>query len=139
MGDLPFYRVENNVNAFERAGVDFAGPILIHYKLRGKRPTKAYLAIFVCFLTKACHIEVVTDLSSAGFISALKRFFARRGLRTDIFCDNATNFVGASNELKELMHTIHNEDNKTMLLNECTKQGVNFYFIPPRSPHFGGL
>mgnify|MGYP004579188501 CR=1 FL=1 len=107
MGDLPYYRVSGSVHAFERVGVDFAGPIMIHYNIRGKKPTKAYLAIFVCFLTKACHIEVVSDLSSSAFISALKRFFACRGLSSDIFCDNATNFVGASRQLAELSMETH--------------------------------
>ena len=99
MGQLPVYRVVGNARPFERAGVDFAGPIYIHYKIRGKKPTKAYIALFVCLLTKYCHLKIVSDLSSSAFIPALKRFFARRGLNTDIYSDNDTNFIGASREI----------------------------------------
>lgn len=35
------------------------------------------------FATKAMHIELVTDLSTNGFISALQRFVSRRGTPTD--------------------------------------------------------
>ncbi|XP_065367154.1 uncharacterized protein LOC135959932 [Calliphora vicina] len=44
------------------------------------------------------HLEVVSDLSTDAFIAALKRMIGRRGLPTDIFCDNATNFVGANSK-----------------------------------------
>jgi len=56
--------------------------------------------VFVCLAVKAVYIEVVTDLSTEAFLAALKRFSGRRGLPTDIFCDKATNFVGASNQLR---------------------------------------
>ena len=45
--------------------------------------------------TKAVHIEVVSDLTTEAFIGALKRFTARRGKPSNIYSDNATNFVGA--------------------------------------------
>ncbi|XP_043500859.1 uncharacterized protein LOC122523263 [Polistes fuscatus] len=52
---------------------------------------------------------------------------ARRGKCSDIYSDNATNFVGAANELKARV--------SRSLVNE----GIKWHFIPPRSPHFGGL
>ncbi|XP_075163311.1 uncharacterized protein LOC142235943 [Haematobia irritans] len=136
MGDLPSNRVKGNSRPFEHAGVDFAGPITVHYKIRGKRPYKAYIAVFVCFLTKACHIEVVSDLSTDSFIASLKRFFARRGLSSHLYCDNATNFVGASRRIGCSMFTNQEKDD---IEKECGKRSVQFHFIPPRTPHFGGL
>ena len=135
MGPLPASRVKGSIHPFDRAGLDFAGPIWMHFNTRGKRPVKVYLCVFVCFLTKACHLEVVSDLSANAFIAALKRFFARRGLSSELFCDNATNFVGASNQLNGLMEAT----NKRQIDDECSQRGVRFHFIPPRSPHFGGL
>ncbi|XP_043496357.1 uncharacterized protein LOC122520328 [Polistes fuscatus] len=50
--------------------------------------------------TKAVHLELVNDLTTEAFLAALRRFMARRGKCSDIYSDNATNFVGAANELE---------------------------------------
>ncbi|BFG03085.1 uncharacterized protein DMAD_02427 [Drosophila madeirensis] len=139
MGSLPASRVQQGVKAFERTGLDYAGPLWMHFNQRGRRPIKVYLCVFVCFLSKACHLELVSDLSTNAFIAALKRFFARRGISAELFCDNATNFVGASRELKAIADLIWNDSGKHQIVDQCSQLGVNFHFIPPRSPHFGGL
>lgn len=90
---------------FQTTGVDYAGPILIKpilRKLGGYKLVKSYIALFICFSTKAIHLEVVTDLTSENFIATLKRFIARRGKQLSIHSDNNTNFVGANSALNEL-------------------------------------
>lgn len=82
---------------------------------------------------------MVSDLSTDAFIGALKRFISRRGRCQNIYSDNATNFVGAKNQLAELQQTIYSEDNQEKIVTECSNKGINFNFIPPRAPHFGGL
>ena len=58
MGDLPAHRVRP-ARAFLHAGVDYAGPILLRLsKGRGVKSVKGYIAIFVCFSTRAVHLEV---------------------------------------------------------------------------------
>ncbi|XP_055714325.1 uncharacterized protein LOC129808570 [Phlebotomus papatasi] len=81
------------------------------------------------------HIELVSDLSTGAFIASVRRFAARRGNPSQILCDNATNFVGADRELRELF-----KDSQTQnkIMNIVADQGIEFKFIPPRSPHFGG-
>lgn len=138
MGNLPKERV-TPARPFENTGVDFCGPIQIHYKLRGKRPTKAYIAVFVCFAVKAVHLEVVSDLTTDAFLAALKRFIGRRGLPAKIFSDNATNFVGANNRLSELKELFGSEEHRSKVDRYCVHQGIQWKFIPARSPHFGGL
>lgn len=138
MGNLPMERVTPS-RPFYYCGVDFCGPVKTHYKIRGKGPTKSYLAVFVCFSTKAVHMEVVGDLSAESFIYALKRFIGRRGLCHTIFCDNATNFVGAKSELADLRNAINSEDVQSNIESACLKNGIDWKYIPPRSPHFGGL
>ncbi|GFY15734.1 uncharacterized protein TNCV_1283791 [Trichonephila clavipes] len=79
MGDLPTHRVTPS-KPFSVCGVDYAGPInILRYRGRGAKTTKGYIALFVCFVTKALHLELVSDLTSEAFIASLKRFCARRG------------------------------------------------------------
>lgn len=99
MADLPTERLEPN-RPFKKCGVDYAGPIAIKTSLRRNAAVlKGYICVFICFSTRAVHIELVTDLTTEAFLNALKRFIARRGVCSDIFSDNATNFVGANNRL----------------------------------------
>lgn len=95
MGQLPSPRITPS-RPFLHSGVDFAGPFqLKRFKGRCQSFYKAYFAIFVCFSTKAIHLEVVIDLSSASFIAAFRRFIGRRGLVRDLYSDCGSNFVGA--------------------------------------------
>jgi len=96
-----------------------------------------YIAVFICFSSKAVHLELVEDLSSDIFISIFKRFIARRGLPQRVHCDNGTNFVGASRQLKELQEAFNQQATALRLF--ASEEGVEFVFTPPRAPHFGGL
>ncbi|GFU82589.1 integrase catalytic domain-containing protein [Trichonephila clavipes] len=58
MGDLPTHRVTPS-RPFSVCGVDYAGPInILRYRGRGAKTTKGYIALFVCFVTKALHLEL---------------------------------------------------------------------------------
>lgn len=138
MGSLPTHRVEQSF-PFTITGIDYCGPFFITSKIRGRGPSKVYLAIFICFSVKAVHLELVPDLTSAAFISALKRFIARRGHCAIIYTDNATNFIGANRELKELLQTFLSDSHNESVRQMCRQEGIIWKFIPPRSPHFGGL
>ncbi|XP_062714400.1 uncharacterized protein LOC134291107 [Aedes albopictus] len=82
-------------------------PLLVH------RPAlKIFVAVYICLVTKAVHLELAADLSAQGFIATLKRFSSRRGKPNLIMCDNGRNFVGARRQLD---------------------------FVGSRSPNFGGL
>ncbi|GFW90775.1 integrase catalytic domain-containing protein [Trichonephila clavipes] len=137
MGNLPKERLITDY-PFNCSGVDFSGPFFI--KNKGQRKGnlfKVYICIFVCFVFKAVHIELVSDLTSQAFIAALKRFMARRGKCAKLFSDNGKNFVGASNEIKKLLEIVRKPDEK--LANYLAAEGIEWKFIPTRSPNFGGL
>ncbi|XP_044248761.1 uncharacterized protein [Drosophila takahashii] len=138
MGNLPVDRV-TQARPFFNSGVDYCEPICIHHKLRGKRPDKAYIAVFCCFATKAVHLELVSDLTTDAFLGALRRFLSRRGRCQTIHCDNATNFVGANNKLKALEEAIFTDKAQAQIIHHCNQRQVDFKFIPPRAPSFGGL
>ncbi|XP_044760883.1 uncharacterized protein LOC123318338 [Coccinella septempunctata] len=134
MGNLPASRVIPS-SPFQVSGVDFGGPFYItDRKGRGCKITKCYLCLFVCFATKALHLEVASDLTSDVFILCLRRFISRRGKPLQLLCDNGTNFVGAGNEIARFLKT-NNEEISGFAANE----GINFKFSPAYSPHFGGL
>uniref|UniRef100_A0A182ND73 Integrase_H2C2 domain-containing protein n=1 Tax=Anopheles dirus TaxID=7168 RepID=A0A182ND73_9DIPT len=78
VADLPTSRVTPSA-PFAISGVDYCGPFLLKSPIRNRAPTKAYIAIFVCFATRAVHIELVSDLTTTSFLAALRRFVSRRG------------------------------------------------------------
>lgn len=133
-GDLPNERLQPGF-PFLQCGVDYAGPLyILNRKGRGAKLEKCYLCLFVCFAIKALHLELVTELSSEGFILALKRFISRRGKPFQIFSDNGRNFVGAA---REFTHSLNKCSGDIETFN--SENHIEFKFIPPYSPHFGGL
>ncbi|GFT15333.1 integrase catalytic domain-containing protein [Trichonephila clavipes] len=86
---------------------------------------------------KTVHIELVSDLTLQAFIAALKRFMARRGKCAKLFSDNGKNLIGASNEIKKLLEIVRKPDEK--LANYLAAEGIEWKFIPAKSPNFGGL
>jgi len=91
------------------------------------------MPLFVCFASKAVHIEAVTELSTEAFLATFDRFIARRGIPTDVYTDCGTNFVGAERHLQTLLDR---ENEQTVVVNETP---CNWHFNPPAEPHFGGL
>ncbi|XP_062714020.1 uncharacterized protein LOC134290830 [Aedes albopictus] len=138
MGDLPAERVSPTL-PFLCTGVDLCGPVYYRLPDRKSKPVKAYVALFVCLSIKAVHIELVGDLSTNSFLAALRRFVARRGKPKLIECDNAQNFRGAVRELSELSKQFRSQQMQNTVTRSCAEDGIEFKFIPPRSPNFGGL
>lgn len=139
MGNLPASRI-TVARPFTTCGVDYAGPLTIREcKRRNARHTKAYICIFVCFATKAIHIELVSDLTSDSFLAALKRFVSRRGKPSSIFSDNGTNFVGASRQMSEIYDFLRKEELKNSIHEFTRDSKISWSFIPPNAPHFGGI
>lgn len=112
--------------------IDYCGPFLIRDKVRrNSKRYKAYVAVFVCMVTKAVHLELVEAATSAAFIGALNRFISRRGNVVNMYSNNGKNFLGADNELKRLFQdTEFNAD----LQNAATEARLTWHFIPPKLP-----
>ncbi|XP_035231309.1 uncharacterized protein LOC118203164 [Stegodyphus dumicola] len=131
MADLPSARV-NPGRPFLKCGTDFSEPFWISPRRgKGVKPLKMYVCVFVCFATKAVHLELVSDLSAQACIAALKRFIGRRGKPAEIFSDCGTNFIGAKNYLKA--YTMES------LGTYLTDEGVKWTMNVPSASHFGGL
>ena len=137
MGNVPAERV-TRARPFSRTGLDYAGPFQIKAsKGSGIRSSKGYLAIFVCLATKAVHLEVVGDLTTECFLAAVRRFSVRRGISQQLWSDNATTFHGADSALRAMFReaTIQWPNVADALANSR----IQWKFIPPTAPHFGGL
>ena len=77
MDELPEKRVTES-RPFSTVGLDYCGPFLLkEKKFRNRFKIKSYVAVFVCFATKAVHLESVTDLKTQTCIEAIKRFTFR--------------------------------------------------------------
>ncbi len=139
MGQLPPQRITPDI-VFENVGVDYAGPL--HLK-RGsvRKPTsvKSYVCVFVSMSVKAVHLELVSDLTTEAFIACLRRFIARCGKPSSIWSDHGTNFVGANRVLKDPHAFMISTETEEAISNFRSTQGIEWHFIPERSPHFGGL
>ena len=139
MGQLPRDRLQPSP-PFMVVGIDFAGPFITR---RGnpRKPTKikSYACLYICFATRAIHIEICSDLSTPAFMASLLRFVARRGLPSDIHTDNGTNFVGAASELMGIQTLLNSNDTRRELSHFASRRQIRWHFNPARTPHFGGL
>ena len=132
MGNLPQERVSCS-RPFLNVGFDYCGPFCNRNKL------KVYVAIFIFLSTKAVHLELISDLTTEVFIASLKRFFARHGISRNIHLENATNFVGTNRELVKLYELLQSTYPNEKVKEFLSQIKITRKFIPPRSPHFGGL
>ena len=136
MGQLPVATVTVS-RPCVNGGIDYVGPFEIKSgNTRSKTTTKCYVALFICMATKVIHLELVSNVTSEAFIATLKRFIARRGFRDHLYSDNGSNSVGENRELKEFLKS---EEFLRQVHNYAAKTQFQWHFIPPNSPHFGGL
>ena len=100
MADLPEDRLKPSP-PFTFVGVDTFGPWPVAYRrTRGTHTNqKRWALLFTCLVSRAIHIEVIEELSSASFINAMRRFIALRGPVKQFRSDRGTNFIGGSDEL----------------------------------------
>lgn len=137
MAPLPRTRV-NPSKPFTHCGVDYAGPFKVKESLLRKPVyTDAYLAIFVCFSTKATHIELARSATTKDFFLCFTRFIGRRGKPKTMYSDGGPNFVGAKNELHDISNFLIASNSE--FTEFFRSQEIDWQTIPPASPEFGGL
>ncbi|GIX68261.1 reverse transcriptase [Caerostris extrusa] len=118
---------------FAVVGIDFTGAITI--KAGNKSCKKVYIALFTCAVTRAVHIEVVSDMSVKSFIFALRRFLSRRGGSKLFSSDNAKSFRCACEIIKGFKKIIVDPSVQEFI----SSKSVTWKFIPKRSPWWGGF
>ena len=114
---------------FEFTGVDFTGAMYVQD--RGHE-NKVYVCLFTCAVSRAVHLEIVTDLSVESFLQAFRRFSSRKSLPKILISDNASTYMAAAEELLSLFKS-------TLLTQTLNSKGVTWKFIPKRAPWYGGF
>merc|ERR1739842_166066 len=110
-------------------GVDFSGP---HYVRMGRARKKVWISVFTCFVSRAIHLELVSDCTAKTFLTALQSLSWRRGAPRVLMSDNQTNFVSTNKILNEIRDLKEVQD-------ELTAKGIEWKFTPPYAPWYGAI
>ena len=127
---LPEFRPQRQP-PFTSTGVDFAGPIFVK-DFKSKSPTKTWIALYNCAVTRSLHLELVPDMTSESFLLCFRRFCARRGVPKRMISDNAKTFMIASRRLKALFQF-------SEVRNHMELKQIKWSFNTPKAPWQGGF
>ncbi|GFY27232.1 phosphatidylinositol-glycan biosynthesis class W protein [Trichonephila clavipes] len=130
-GQLPRDRITQSP-PFQVVGIDFTGAILVKDN-QGTR--KSYVSLFTCAVTRAVHLELVSDMSTKCFLLALRRFLARRGNCKVIYSDNAHTFKAAKRELAYFANILKDSEFQSFVADK----GIHWKFIVECAPWWGGF
>ena len=131
MSLLPGARVEYRKRLFSATGVDFMGPIAVRFQ---RNTLKRYCCIFTHLASRVSHLEMANDLTTASFFMVLRLFLAVKGASTKtIYCNNATNLIGAQAELKRGLRRVRARE----IVNKLSSRGIQFCHSPPLASHQG--
>ncbi|KRX71653.1 hypothetical protein T06_55, partial [Trichinella sp. T6] len=131
MSELPVARVEPTF-PFGHVGLDFAGSLHVRDEDRGVK--KVYICLFTCMVTRAVHIEIVADMTTTSFLSAFRRFVARRGTPEVIQSDNFRTFKQADAFIRSLFVGKRAEQFHNELACRC----IQWRYTTERAPWSGG-
>lgn len=119
--------------------MDLAGPFTLRNFVGRTGQFKSWICLFVCQLTRAIHLEIVTTLSAEGFLLAFRRFIGRRGKPCHMYSDNGTNFVRANHHLEDsLAHLQLALKDGSAAVPGLELDKIAWSFSPPAGPSFGG-
>ena len=88
----------HSASPFQFTGIDYFSPILVKDNTATK---KIWVCLFTCLITRAVHLEIVFDMTTAEFLFCFRRFIAPRGLPEKVISDNALQFKAADTILRK--------------------------------------
>ena len=132
MADLPIERTQIPLKPFYHSACDACGPFWVNV---GRTKVKRWIYLFTCLTIRAIHCEVVHSLTTDSFLSAFRRFAARRGHISTLRLDNFSSHHKASQELESAFK----QWKMTDLNHELLQHKTQFFFNPPFGSHFGGI
>ena len=126
---LPAFRVRE-APPFSGTGVDFAGPLYVNHP--GEAQSKVWIVLYTCCVTRAIHLDHVSDMSAPTFIRSFKRFSSRRGLPVLMISDNAKTFEAAAKVIRDVISS-------PKVQQYFEGIGIEWKFNVPKAPWWGGL
>jgi len=141
-GNLPTGRTNQALPFRGTVGLDMAGPFSVKLPGRRTRSTsqpyaKGYLLLFICFSTRAVHLEFMSDMSTPALLAAWDRMVSRRGTPKKCLSDHGSNFVGARRLNCEYSQFL--ETNKETIISTLASRSIEWELIPVATPHMGGI
>ena len=101
MSDLPLERLQPSP-LFANVGVDFFGPFTIRGEVQKRVRGKCYGVIFVCFASRAVHVDLSKDYSTDSFLQVDEAVCERQGRPKRVHSDRGTQLVAPTKESKSL-------------------------------------
>ena len=95
------------------------------------RKSKAYICLFVCATTRAVHLEVVDNLTTASFTVCLRRLTASKGMPSLILLDNHKTFIAGETFLLEMQQDPSVQE-------YLAAKNIRWKHQTPRFPWMGG-
>ena len=92
------------------------------------------MCIFTCLLTCTVDIEIVYGFGCRQFLNAFYRMTNRQGVPKEVIFANGTNFIGADQELKEIIKELDQQK----VARSGADLEINLRLNPPVVPHFVG-
>lgn len=126
---LPAFQVQE-APPFTSTGVDFAGALFV--KNAGGPQSKIWIVLYTCCVTRAIHLDLVSDKSAPTFIRSFKRFSSRRGLPALMLSDNGKAFEAAAKVIKKVVASPEVQKYFNGL-------GIEWRFNVPKAPWWGGV
>ncbi|XP_003737649.1 uncharacterized protein LOC100901094 [Galendromus occidentalis] len=99
------------------------------------RGCKSYIALFVCPVSRAIHLELTPDLTTFEFLLVLRKFISRFPSVTRIMSDNAATFKRAEKELEMAYRNAAEPEIQHYL----AKAKIEWEFITDRAPVQGAF
>ncbi|XP_041831483.1 uncharacterized protein LOC121633477 [Melanotaenia boesemani] len=138
MSDLPPERSEPAA-PFEFTTMDLFGPYDVRDEVKKRVRLKVWGIVFSCMASRAIHADIVSDMSSEGFLLAYQRFTSLRGHPSKVWSDPGTNFIGAKPALDDLykfLERLEGSEVEKEAAKHSTKWSWKIH--PADSPHRNG-
>ena len=133
MAPLPDVRL-NPAPAWSSTSLDLFGPFETRGEVNKRTRGKAFGVIFNCLMTRAVHIDLVTDYSTDAFLQGFRRFISIRGTPTNVYSDPGSQLQGANNVLQKMIQSLDKDRLKEFGLDNA----LHWHFTAADAPWQNG-